>query len=74
MKYTVKCNNCSADNIFFLADTSFTGYYQCWKCRTPFNICLQDKEVKSCRQLSLEEFEQQKKEKALRDKFKKTDD
>lgn len=74
VKYKIKCTRCNSENTFFLADTSYAGYYQCWKCRTPFNIHLENSEVKSCEQMSQEDFEEQKKLDALKSKFKKAYD
>jgi len=73
MMFKIKCPKCETEGSFFLVDASYQGPYRCWKCRAPLSVIIEDGELKSCEQLSEEEFEKQQEIAALKDKFKQQD-
>jgi len=53
----IECPRCSAKTSFSLAQSVYEGPLRCWKCRGLFTVRIEDKELKSCKPLSEEEFE-----------------
>ena len=60
MQITVKCPSCNTDSSFFVAKKIFQGPFRCWKCKSLFNLKVQDGDIKLLEPLSQEDFDKQK--------------
>lgn len=55
--FIIKCPKCSTNTGFSLRELTYKGPFRCWKCRGTFIVTIENQELKSCKPISEEEFE-----------------
>lgn len=71
MMIKITCPQCGVDGSISLLEPSYQGPYKCWKCRSLFELRLENSKLKSCEPISEEEFERLREIHTLKTKFKK---
>lgn len=57
----IRCPKCKVGNGFLLTGPAYEGPFRCWKCKAIFIVTIENRELKSCRPVSEEEFEKYEK-------------
>ena len=71
MLVKIICPNCKTEGTLSLLESSYQRSYRCWKCKENFVITVENNQLKSCKQISQDEFDRQQEIEALKAKFKK---
>ena len=66
----IVCKECCAEGQMSFIDPVYQGPYKCWKCRTFFNIRIENNVLKSIQSLSSEEYERHQQIEQMRNRAK----